>query len=113
MLLAATLAESCQITSIRRFILVTVRSGTGSAQSLQVPIGWNQAMDGWQNHFRQLADEHAYYRSGSTDFLSTAWHACAEWVLRLLSGFLAGIGAGYVTHVALDFGTPRCLPLMS
>jgi hypothetical protein len=40
-------------------------------------------------------------------------HAFAEWVLRLLSGFVAGFGAGYVTHVVLDFGTPRCLPLIN
>jgi hypothetical protein len=87
--------------------------GHGLCPVVAGTVGWYQALDGWQNHLRLLADEHAYHRSGSTDFLSTAWHACAEWVLRLLSGFLAGIGVGYVTHVALDFGTPRCLPLMS
>ena len=48
----------------------------------------------------------------TTDPIVQAWHAFAESALRLLSGFLAGIGAGYITHVALDFGTPRCLPLV-
>ncbi len=74
---------------------------------------WNQGLDGWQNQLRLLADEHGYRRSLSTDPVATAWHAFAEWALRFLSGFLAGLGAGYVTHVALDFGTPRCLPLIS
>lgn len=73
---------------------------------------WYRNLDDWQNHLRQTTDQHAYCRAMSTDFASTAWHAFAEWVLRLLSGFLAGIGAGYITHVALDFATPRCLPLV-
>jgi hypothetical protein len=74
---------------------------------------WNQGLDGWQNQLRRLADEHNLGRSLSTDPLAVAWHALAEWALRLLTGFLAGLGAGYVTHVVLDFGTPRCLPLIS
>lgn len=74
---------------------------------------WNQGLDGWQNRLRQLADEHSSRRSQSTDPIATAWHTFAEWSLRLLSGFLAGFGAGYISHVALDFGTPRCLPLIS
>ena len=73
----------------------------------------NQGLDGWQNQLRRLADEHNLARSLSTDPLAIAWHALAEWALRLLTGFLAGLGAGYVTHVVLDFGTPRCLPLIS
>lgn len=73
---------------------------------------WHRSLDDWQNHLRQIADQHAYCRATSTDFASSAWHAFAEWVLRLLSGFLARVGAGYITHVALDFATPRCLPLV-
>ena len=74
---------------------------------------WYQGLDGWQNQLRLLADEEGYRRFLSIDPATTAWHAFAEWVLRLLSGFVAGFGAGYVTHVVLDFGTPRCLPLIS
>jgi hypothetical protein len=74
---------------------------------------WYQGLDGWQNQLRLLADEQGYRRSLSFDPAATAWHAFAEWVLRLLSGFVAGLGAGYVTHIVLDFGTPRCLPLIS
>jgi len=73
---------------------------------------WYRSLDNWQDHPRQIADQHAYCRATSTDFASTEWHAFAEWVLRLLSGFLAGMGAGYITHVALDLATPRCLPLV-
>ena len=74
---------------------------------------WNQKLDGCQDSLRQQANYHAQLRTQSTDLLATAWHSVVELVLRLLSGFVAGIGAGYVTHVALDFGTPRCLPLIS
>jgi hypothetical protein len=73
---------------------------------------WYWTLDDWQNHLRQIADHHAQCRARSTDFASTAWHAFAEWVLRLLSGFPAGIGAGYIIHVAFDFATPRCLPVV-
>ena len=72
---------------------------------------WYRSLDDWKNHLRQVADQ-AYGRAMSTDFASTTWHAFAEWVLRLLSGFPAGFGAGYITHVALDFAMPRCLPLV-
>jgi hypothetical protein len=74
---------------------------------------WNQGLDGWQAGLRQLANEQGYRRSQSTDPIAAAWYAFAEWALRLLSGFLAGFGAGYITHVALDFRTPCCLPLIS
>ena len=73
---------------------------------------WYRSLDDWQNDLRQIADQHANCRARSTDFITIAWHTFAEWVLRLFSGFLTGFGAGYITHVALDFGTPRCLPLV-
>jgi hypothetical protein len=94
-----------------------LRPGHRSSAHGLVPVAtgaafWYRSLDDWQNLLRQIADQHAYCRATSTDFASTAWHAFAEWVLLLLSGFLAGIGAGYLTHVALDFATPRCLPLV-
>lgn len=87
--------------------------GHGLAPVAAATVVWNQGLDGWQDRLRQHANYHAQLRTQATDLLSTTWHGFVEWVLRLLSGFIAGIGAGYVTHVALDFGTPRCLPLIS
>jgi hypothetical protein len=26
---------------------------------------------------------------------------------------VAGFGAGYISHIILDFGTPRCVPLVA
>ena len=47
---------------------------------------WNQGLDGWQSQLRRLADENNY-----RDPAATAWHALAEWALRMLAGFLAGL----------------------
>lgn len=72
-----------------------------------------EAIGGWQQALRNWAEEFSRLRSRETDPLVAAWYAIAETALRLLSGLLAGFGAGYVMHVALDFTTPRCLPLIS
>jgi hypothetical protein len=37
----------------------------------------------------------------------------AEIALRLLAGFVNGIAAGYVSHLVLDAGTPRSIPLVA
>jgi len=42
-----------------------------------------------------------------------AWYGLVEMALRVLCGAVAGLGAGYLTHVALDFMTPCCLPLIN
>ena len=65
------------------------------------PAFLNRGLDGWQNRLWQLADEHASRRSQSTDPITTAWQAFAELALRSTSGFRVGIGARYITHVAL------------
>ena len=85
--------------------------GHGFCPVVAGTVVWNQGIHDWQDHLRQLADQHAYWRARSTGFATSAWHVCAEWVLRLLSGFLTGIGARYLTHVVLDAATPR-LPLV-
>jgi hypothetical protein len=104
-------AGSCPTGSIRRSTpaISLAHSLTPAATGAAF---WYRDLDDWQNHLRQVADQHAYGRAMSTDLASTTLHALAEWVLRLLSGFLAGFGAGYITHVALDFATPRCLPFV-
>lgn len=75
-------------------------------------VYWHLNLDQWQQSLRQMADNQRQNRLATTETLAVAWHTIAEWALRLLSGILAGFGAGYISHVALDFGTPRCLPLM-
>jgi len=40
-------------------------------------------------------------------------HVLAEWFFRFLAGFVAGFGAGYISHIILDFGAPRCVPFVA
>ena len=82
------------------------------------PVGttgilWAHNLDSWQARLRQLADHHQRQRMQAKDAFVMVWHAIAEWALRLLAGFLAGIGVGYLSHIVLDFQTPRCIPLIS
>lgn len=35
-----------------------------------------------------------------------------EFLWKLAHGFVAGVGAGYLSHLALDAGTPRGIPLL-
>lgn len=37
----------------------------------------------------------------------------AELFWRLMAGFLNGLAAGYISHIALDAGTPRSIPLLT
>ena len=83
-----------------------------------IPVGagsaaWLRYLDDWQKRLRCRADEYSRLRSQAVDPLLGAWYALLEMALRMLSGMLAGLGAGYLTHIALDFTTPRCLPLLS
>ena len=45
--------------------------------------------------------------------LERLWHALVELLCRLGAGALAGLLAGYGSHVALDEFTPACLPLLA
>jgi membrane-bound metal-dependent hydrolase YbcI (DUF457 family) len=67
----------------------------------------------WQAGCRTAADA-ATSRSlmhpmGSSERSSAEWDA---FFWRLLAGALVGLVAGYASHLALDAGTPRGLPLL-
>ena len=86
--------------------------GHGFCPVAVVAASWNHNLESWQSRLRQLANEHDYHGFQSADPILKGWHAIMALALRLLSGFLAGIGAGYITHVALDSLTASCLPLV-
>jgi hypothetical protein len=82
-----------------------------------VPVGtaayyWQRNLETAQSDLRARADVHSALAARSTG-LECVWHSAVEWFFRLLSGFVAGIGAGYISHVALDFGTARCVPVFA
>jgi len=67
----------------------------------------------WQAALRARADQLAAERPYLTNDLARALNQVAEWVLRFLAGTVIGFPAGYVSHLVLDAGTPRGLPLFT
>jgi len=74
---------------------------------------WASQLDSWQTALRQQAESHHLSAAHSDNWILAVGHSAAELLFRLLAGFVAGFGAGYLSHVILDFGTPRCIPLIA
>lgn len=66
----------------------------------------------WQATLRLRADELAARRAQSALPIEQLFLWVAEYVCRVLAGFIAGVLAGYASHVTLDFFTPMSLPLI-
>lgn len=67
-----------------------------------------------QKELRSHADSLATERQSSnsmSDF-GRLWNQLVEWVCRILAGALAGAIGGYASHLALDMGSVRGLPLI-
>lgn len=82
------------------------------------PVGaastlWAENLSSWQLGLRQAADRHHIQQDWGQDPFAAFGHLLAEWLLRIAAGFVAGFGAGYISHIILDFGTPRCVPLVA
>lgn len=71
------------------------------------------ALDGWQTQLRVEAARRAALRTSAETALARLWHALVEVLCRLGAGALAGLLAGYGSHVALDAFTPASLPLFA
>lgn len=67
----------------------------------------------WQHLCRMNAIHHDVQQASAPDFAARAWHAFMALLWRFLSGFVAGLPAGYLSHLALDACTPRCIPLLA
>jgi hypothetical protein len=59
------------------------------------------------------ADRHAELRRAAVTLLERLWHGIMELLCRLVSGALAGLIAGYGSHVMLDARTPAGIPLIA
>lgn len=64
----------------------------------------------WQEFLRKEAEKFRAWREKTKSRLKRLGHSFAEFILRAISGFLAGFFAGYVSHVLLDATTPGGLP---
>lgn len=65
-----------------------------------------------QNFLRAEADRLAFERQQATDGVLIVLSIAAEASLRIAVGAIAGVVAGYASHLALDAFTPKGLPLI-
>jgi hypothetical protein len=65
-----------------------------------------------QRSLRSQAEQYRLARLSAPPAVSAIWYAACEWACYVLSGIVAGFLAGYCSHLLLDFGTPRCLPIV-
>jgi len=64
----------------------------------------------WQQRCRLEAQRHDQLRAITQDDWARFWHAAMAFLWRLLSGFVAGLPAGYLLHLILDAASPRGIP---
>jgi len=72
----------------------------------------NQQLPQWQANLRAEAQRYAQLRAASTWVLPQIGYSALELIFRFLSGLLAGLLAGYASHLALDSLTPSSLPIL-
>ena len=71
------------------------------------------ALDRCQVRLRAEAEHRASLRRAAVTPLQRVWHAIVEVLCRLGAGAMAGLLAGYGSHVALDAFTPASIPLVA
>jgi hypothetical protein len=85
-------------------------------------IAFKDALTVWETACRENAEEYRAIRMAPqadifvpvpTDPFSDFAFRLAELFWRFLAGFLNGIAAGYVSHLALDAASPRSIPLLT
>jgi hypothetical protein len=72
----------------------------------------NQQLPQWQANLRAEAQRYGQLRAASTSVLPQIGYSALELIFRFLSGLLAGLLAGYASHLALDSLTPSSLPIL-
>lgn len=72
----------------------------------------NDQLPAWQATLRDNAYQYAQLRASSPSLLPQIGYGLLEILFRFLAGALAGLLAGYVSHLALDSLTPSSLPIL-
>ncbi len=77
-------------------------------------IGWilKENLPEWQSALRAQAEQFAMMRAQSESPLLQILFWLAEYFCRFLAGLIAGVLAGYASHLTLDFFTPMSLPVL-
>jgi hypothetical protein len=87
--------------------------GHGLAPVGAASLFWAGNLQSWQDSLRRQADQHHVQQVPAQNHFAALGHLLAEWFFRFLAGFVAGFGAGYISHIIPDFGTPRCVPFVA
>jgi membrane-bound metal-dependent hydrolase YbcI (DUF457 family) len=78
-----------------------------------VAYGLYKLLEEWEIYFRSRAE---YYKNKSGEeplhWFQKLLYAILETLSRIAAGGLSGLGAGYLSHLLLDGGTPNGLPLL-
>ena len=84
------------------------------SMSITGTVGYymNEQLPQWQANLRAEAQRYAQLRAASTSVLPQIEYGALELIFRFLSGLLAGLLAGYASHLALDSLTPSSLPIL-
>ena len=72
----------------------------------------NEQLPEWQDRLRSRGHQYAELRAASPHPLSQIGYSLLEFLCYFLSGALAGLLAGYGSHLALDSLTPSSLPIL-
>lgn len=85
----------------------SVASGSG------VVYGLYKLLEEWEKCFRSKAE---YYKNKRSEeylhWFQKIFYAILEVLSRIAAGGFSGLSAGYLSHLLLDGGTPRGLPLL-
>lgn len=87
--------------------------GHGVAPNVGIIYWYINNLDAWQSTLRKWAHEHTEAARFAESEAAQVWHVLSELLCRLAVGFVAGAGAGYVSHLALDATTRRGLPIVA
>jgi hypothetical protein len=72
----------------------------------------SERLSAWQASLRDHAQHFAQMRAASPDLLAQIAYSLLELFFRFLAGALAGLLAGYASHLVLDSFTPSSLPIL-
>jgi hypothetical protein len=70
-------------------------------------------IDKMQSCLRRRATQYSYQSQTAASPAVCLWYGILEILMYILAGATAGFVAGCASHLALDFGTPRSLPLIA
>lgn len=83
------------------------------ATAMTIGITAARSISAWQDFCHANAARQDDLCESATDVVGRAWHSFLAFLWRLLSGIVVGLSVGYLSHLALDAGTPRSIPLLA